>query len=77
SKNVVPRVNICYFTKGGGKTLTRYDELKNKKIPKQRRDLIFKALCYLCYEIDINPMDIVSDLDVDFTRYYKTATPFV
>lgn len=64
--------DICYFTRGGGKTKYWYSELQDKKIPKQRRDLIFKTICYTCYELDLNPLDILKDLDVDFKRHYSS-----
>lgn len=75
SKDVSAEVSVAYFTRAGGKTYSNYAELKDKRIPKQRRDLIYKALCHICYEYDVNPMDIIAKLDVDFTRYYKDAAP--
>lgn len=62
---------ICYYTKGGGRTYFDYSELKDKKIPKQRRDLIFKALCELCIELDVDIYDVLAELDVEFKRYYS------
>lgn len=76
SKMVAPEVTVVYVTRAGGKTTSTYSELKDKRIPKQRRDLIFKALCDICYEYDIEPMKVIDKLDVDFKRYYKGATQF-
>lgn len=65
------KCNVAYFTKGGGRTFKTNDELKTTKIPKEKRDEVFAALCDLCYEIDVDPQEVLNRLDVDFKRYYK------
>lgn len=63
--------DVCYFTKGGGVTFKSASDLKTAKIPKDKRDCVFEALCVLCEELDVNIKDITDNLDVDFTRLYK------
>ena len=63
--------DVCYFTKGGGVTFKSAASLETAKIPKEKRDCIFEALCVLCEELDVNIKDITDNLKVDFTRLYK------
>ncbi len=68
------KCRVAYFTRGGGRTLKSEDDLKTAKIPKEKRDQIFEALCDLCYELDVEPQDVIDRLDVDFKRLYKKPT---
>jgi hypothetical protein len=68
------KCRVAYFTRGGGRTLKDEESLKTAKIPKEKRDQVFKALCDLCYELDVEPQDVIDRLDVDFKRLYKKPT---
>lgn len=70
-KNVTFKCNVCYYSKGGGVTFKSYKDLKTTKIPKDKRDHIFDALCVLCYELGLEPKVVFDRLDVDFLRHYK------
>lgn len=63
--------DVCYFTKGRGCTFKDSKSLETAKIPKDKRDYIFEALCNLCYELDIEPQLVIDKLNVDFKRLYK------
>ena len=68
------KCRVAYFTRGGGRTLKDEESLKTAKIPKKKRDQVFQALCDLCYELDVEPQDVIDRLDVDFKRLYKKPT---
>jgi hypothetical protein len=68
------RCRVAYFTRGGGRTLKNENDLKTTKIPKEKRDPIFEALCDLCYELDVEPQDVLDKLDVYFKKLYKKPT---
>lgn len=62
--------SVCYYNNSAKHSLNKVD-LKQKRIPKFKRDVMYKAFCHLCYELDLNPSLIQNYLDVDFKRYYK------
>lgn len=67
--------SICYYN-NTTKTRLNREELKEKNIPKFKRDIVYKAFCHLCYELELDPMKIKNQLDVHFTKYYKEPIEF-
>lgn len=67
--------SVCYYNDRTKCSLNKID-LKEKKIPKFKRDVMYKAFCYLCYELDLNPLKIQNHLDVDFKKYYNEPIEF-
>ena len=62
---------VAFFTRGRGSYVISAKELVDKSIPKQRRDLIYAALSDFIFELDLNPLEVLGALDVDFKRFYK------
>ena len=61
--------DVCYYT--DKKTNIPYKDLINKNIPKPRRDYLYKIFCTLCNEMNISPLKVKNNININFLKYYN------
>lgn len=71
SDKVNIRCNIAFFGTSSGVTYKDHFELEKYKIPKQKRDEVYRALCDVCEELDVDLEKVTEKLNLDFTKFYK------
>ena len=64
------KCDVCYYT-NNRKTEISYYNLIDKKIPKYKRDYLYKIFCALCHELNLSPLYVKDKIIVDFLKYYN------